>query len=296
MNEQSSSRDARDVRLPDGREVPAIGLGTWRMGESRSARRLEVAAVRAALDMGYRLIDTAEMYGEGGAEDVVGEALDSAFRAGLDRDKVFIVSKVYPHNASRRGLAAACEHSLRRLGLERLDLYLLHWRGQYALRETIEGFESLVARGLIARWGVSNFDTADLHELVQAEAASASSGTCATNQVYYSLTQRGVEFDLLPAMRGLRLPLMAYCPIDQGALAAEPRLAAIAQAAGCTVVQLALAWLIRSGNVIAIPKSSNEPHLLENLTARSIALDDAVLAQLDRLFPPPHRKQPLAMT
>ncbi|CAZ89178.1 putative 2,5-diketo-D-gluconic acid reductase A (2,5-DKG reductase A) (2,5-DKGR A) (25DKGR-A) (AKR5C), dkgA [Thiomonas arsenitoxydans] len=201
--------------LPDGSAIPALGLGTWRMGERAEARAAEILAVREALRMGYRLIDTAEMYGEGGAESMLGEALRQAFAAGeAQREDLTIVSKVYPHHASTRGVVEACERSLQRLKLDRIDLYLLHWRGEYALAETLAGFAQLQSRGLILHWGVSNFDVADLEELFALPGGSA----CATNQVYYSLGARGVEFDLLPWQARHRLPLMAYSPIDQGAL------------------------------------------------------------------------------
>lgn len=280
------------VSFPDGTSAPALGLGTWRMGESARERSFEVAAVRFALEIGYRVIDTAEMYGEGGAEEVVGEALAEAMRAGtVSRDEVFVVSKVYPHNASRAGVRAACERSRRRLGLDRIDLYLLHWRGAHPLAETVAGFEALMASGEIARWGVSNFDVDDMEELLSVGGGRA----CAANQVYYSLGERGAGYALLPWLQRHGMPLMAYCPIDQGVLAGEARLAALAQRHGATPAQLALAWAMEQPGVMAIPKAVRESHLRENLAAASIVLQPQDLAELDALFAPPRRKTALAM-
>jgi diketogulonate reductase-like aldo/keto reductase len=242
--------------------------------------------------LGYRLIDTAEMYGEGGAEQVVGEAVRGALAAGdLRREDLFIVSKVYPHNASRHGVVAACERSLRRLGLDYLDLYLLHWRGSHPLAATVAGFEALRNAGKVRDWGVSNFDVADLYEL----GAVAGGERCAANQVYYSVTRRGVEFDLLPALRKRRIPLMAYCPIDQGAAAADSTLAAIGRRLGASAAQVALAFVLRHPDVIAIPKALRLEHLRENLAAADLTLDAEALAEIDRAFPPPRRKRPLAI-
>lgn len=280
------------VRFPDGHSVPALGLGTWRMGEAPRARAREVAAVRLALEIGYRVIDTAEMYGEGGAEEVVGQALAEAVRAGtVTRDEVFVVSKVYPHHASRAGVRAACERSRRRLGLDRIDLYLLHWRGAFALSDTVAGFEALVQAGEISRWGVSNFDVDDMEQLLSVHGG----GACAANQVYYSLGERGAGFALLPWLQRHGMPLMAYCPIDQGVLAGEPRLAALAQRHGASAAQLALAWAMQQPGVMAIPKAVREAHLRENLAAASIKLGADDLAELDALFAPPRRKSALAM-
>ena len=279
----------KTVELPTGEPIPALGLGTWRMGESARARRAEVEAVHFALEIGYRLIDTAEMYGEGGAEEVVGEALA---RGPVRRDEVFLVSKVYPHNASRKGTIAACERSLKRLRTDRIDLYLLHWRGEVALEETVAAFEHLREGGKIRHWGVSNFDVDDLGELWDVDDGKR----CAANQVYYSAGQRGIEFDLLPWQRQHRLPVMAYCPIDQGALARSTRLQAIARARGVTAAQVALAWVMRQPDVIAIPKAVQAAHLRENLAAASIELSATELTQIDAAFPPPARKRRLAMT
>jgi diketogulonate reductase-like aldo/keto reductase len=272
---------------------PALGLGTWRMGENARSKRAEIAAVRAALAMGYRLIDTAEMYGDGGAEEVVGAALAEALRAGdCRREELTIVTKVLPSNASRRGTLAACERSLQRLGVGRIDLYLLHWAGSHPLRDTIAAFEELRSRDAIAQWGVSNFDLAAMQRLV----ARHDGARCAANQVYYSLGERGIDFDLLPWQRERGLPLMAYCPIDQAALARDARVAALAAPLGVSAAQLALAWTLRDGGVIAIPKAVKEDHLRDNLAAADLALDAATRAALDGLFPPPRRARALAMT
>jgi diketogulonate reductase-like aldo/keto reductase len=272
---------------------PALGLGTWRLGESTRSRRAEIAAVRAAIAMGWRLIDSAEMYGDGGAEAVVGAAVAEALRAGdCRREDLTIVSKVLPSNASRRGTLAACEGSLRRLGLDRIDLYLLHWAGAHPLRDTLAAFEELAARGAIGRWGVSNFDLAAMKRLL----ALPGGERCAANQVYYSLGERGIEFDLLPWQRARGLPLMAYSPIDQSTLARDARVAALAAPLGLSAAQLALAWTLRDGGVIALPKSAREAHLRDNLAVGAVTLDPDTLAALDRLFPPANQAQPLAMT
>ncbi len=271
---------------------PPLGLGTWRMGESARARRSEIAAVRRAIELGYRLIDTAEMYGDGGAEEVVGAAIAEALRAGdCRREELVIVSKVLPGNASARGVVAACERSRARLGLDAIDLYLLHWAGPHPLAATIEGFETLRQRSAIRHWGVSNFDLQAMQRLLARPGGAA----CAANQVCYSLAARGIEFDLLPWQRERRLPLMAYCPLDQGSLAGDPRLAALAQSLGVTAARLALAWTLRDSGVIAIPKAVREAHLRDNLAAAALALDGATRAALDRLFPPPRTAQPLAV-
>ncbi|MDP9604682.1 UNVERIFIED_ORG: diketogulonate reductase-like aldo/keto reductase [Variovorax paradoxus] len=283
----------RTLQLPSGGEMPVLGLGTWRMGENASHRAAEVKAVREAIVLGYRLIDTAEMYGEGGAETVLGQAIGEALRAGdVRREELFIVSKVYPHNASRRGTRDACERSLKRLGLDAIDLYLLHWRGNHPLRETVAAMHSLVADGRISHWGVSNFDTDDMEELVQ---ATGDGPVCAANQVYLSLGERGPEFSLLPWQRERGMPLMAYSPIDQGALAEDDGLADLAARLGVTAAQLALAAVIARPGVAAIPKAVRSAHLKENFATAALKLDAAILAELDRLHPPPKRKTPLAM-
>ena len=279
--------------FPDGSTCPALGLGTWRMGESKRERSAEVAAVRLALEIGYRVIDTAEMYGEGGAEEVVGQALAESMRAGtLTRDEVFVVSKVYPHNASRQGVRDACERSRRRLGLGRIDLYLLHWRGSHRLADTVAGFESLIEHGHIARWGVSNFDVDDMQELVGVKGGEA----CAANQVYYSLGERGAGFDLLPWLQRHAMPLMAYCPIDRGRIAGDTALQQVADRHGATATQVALSWVMQQRGVMAIPKAVREEHLRENLASASLQLSAEDLAAIDRRFPPPRAKTALAMS
>ncbi len=265
------------------------------MGEQRARRQAEVAAIRLAIEIGYRVIDTAEMYGEGGAEEVVGEAVGAALAAGVARESLVIVSKVYPQHATREQMIAACERSLRRLKLPQIDLYLLHWRGAVPLAETLAGFAELRRRGWIRRWGVSNFDTADMREL----AALPQGADCAANQVYYSLGRRGVEFDLLPWMRERHMPLMAYCPVDQGALAgprAPTGLREIAARHAASPAQVALAALLAQDGVIAIPKAVQATHLRENWAARAIELDEADRRAIDLAFPPPRRKTPLAMS
>ena len=282
----------RNVEFPDASRWPALGLGTWHMGESAARRSAEIAAVRLAIEIGYRVIDTAEMYGDGGAEEVVGEALAGALRDGaVKRDELFIVSKVYPHHASRSGVAAACERSLRRLGLEHLDLYLLHWPGSHPLHETVAGFEALQAGGRIRRWGVSNFDLADMRSLSTVPGGAA----CAANQVYFSLGARGAGFDLLPWQRERAMPLMAYCPLDQGRLAADSVLTAVAHRHSASAAQVALAWLLQQPGAMPIPKAVREAHLRENFAAAELVLDAADLAAIDARYPPPRRKTPLAM-
>jgi diketogulonate reductase-like aldo/keto reductase len=274
-----------DVTLPDATAVPALGLGTWHMGESRRKAGREVAALALGLDLGMTLIDTAEMYGEGGAEEVVGRAI-----AGRRRE-VFVVSKVYPHNAGRKSMRAACAKSLRRLRIDCLDLYLLHWRGRIPLAETVEAFEALRREGMIARWGVSNFGVDDMRKLWALPGGRA----CATNQVHYHLGERGIEWDLVPWMREQRMPVMAYCPLGEGRLLAERRLAAIAAQAGATPAQVALAWLARRGDVIAIPQSSDLAHVRANRAATDVALDAATLAALDAAFPGPQGPRSLSV-
>ena len=274
----------RTTRLPSGEVIPVLGQGTWGMGERESRRSAEVTALRLGLDLGVSLIDTAEMYGDGGAEAVVGEAIRGR------RDEVFVVSKVLPSNASRRGTISACESSLKRLGTDRIDLYLLHWRGGTPLAETVAAFEELKAAEKIRNWGVSNFDAADMAEL-----ASVPNGNLVqTNQVLYNLTRRGIEFDLLPACRQRGIPVMAYSPVEQGALAGDARLVKIANRHDATPSQIALAWSLQDG-VVAIPKASEPGHVRENRAALDIRLSAEDLRELDRLFPPPTRKRPLEM-
>lgn len=272
----------RTLRLGDGDAVPVAGQGTWHMGEDSAERSHEVAALRLGIELGMTLIDTAEMYGEGGAEEVVGEAIRNR------RDRVFLVSKVYPHNASRKGVPEACERSLRRLGTECIDLYLLHWRGQYPLAETVEAFERLKEQGKIRRWGVSNFDLADMHEL--------NAPACATNQVLYNPGERGIEFDLLPWCQAQGMPVMAYCPLGQGGqLLRNPAIVEVARRHGAQPAQVALAWSLRQPGVLVIPKSSNPTHLRANASAAEIELSAEDLAILDAAFPPPAHHQPLQM-
>jgi diketogulonate reductase-like aldo/keto reductase len=280
------------VTFPGGKTQPSLGIGTFGMGESAARRSAEVATIRAAIETGYRVIDTAEMYGEGGAEEVVGRAVAEALRAGdVSRDELFIVSKVYPHNASAKGTLAACERSLARLGLDAIDCYLLHWRGPIALTETVGVFEALRGKGRIREWGVSNFDLDDMEELFAVEGGQR----CVTNQIYYSLSARGPSFDLLPWQRRRGIVTMAYSPIDQGALAGSALLRPIAQRRGVTPAQLALAWLLGQPGVMAIPKASRSDHLEENFASQTLVLGADDLEQLDHAFAPPAGRTPLAM-
>lgn len=273
----------RTLELADGTCVPVIGQGTWHMGERAGERDREVAALRLGIELGMTLIDTAEMYGEGGAERVVGEAI-----AGR-RERVFLVSKVYPHNASRDGVVEACERSLQRLGCDYLDLYLLHWRGRYPLAETVDGFERLKAAGKIRRWGVSNLDLEDMLDLPRVE-------RCATNQVLYNPAERGIEFDLLPWCQQRRIPVMAYCPVGQGgALLRHPALLEVARRQGVGPAAVALAWVLRQPGVIAIPKAVTPEHLRANAAAAALQLSEEELAIIDDAFEPPTRKQSLNM-
>lgn len=276
----------KHAMLPGGERVPALGLGTWRMGETAARRGQEAAILRQGLDRGLHLIDTAEMYGEGGAEEVVAEAI-----AGR-RDDVFIVSKVYPHNASRDGVLAACERSLDRLGTDRIDLYLLHWRGTHPLADTVAGFERLKRDGRIRHWGVSNFSCSDMKEL----AAVDGGGACAANQVKYHLGQRGIEWDLLPEMQERGVPVMAYSPLGQGDLLRDATLARIARRHGTAAASVALAWVLRQQGVIAIPKTSDPGHLDEIVAALDVALEREDLAELDAAFPPPTRPAALSIS
>jgi diketogulonate reductase-like aldo/keto reductase len=283
----------RTVEMPGDappRTLPVLGLGTWRFGESRATRAAEVASVRKAIELGYRLVDTAEMYGEGGAEEVVGAALAEAMRAGdVRRDEVVVVSKVYPHNASRAGTRAACDRSRRRLGLDSIDVYLLHWRGEHPLAETVDALRALASDGHVGRWGVSNFDVDDMEEV------AALGDDCALDQVWYSLGQRQPEFALLPWLRARRMPLMAYSPIDQGRAADDAVLRRIAGARGLTATQVALAAVLAEPGVVAIPKATSEAHLRENLAAADLALSPDELQAIAARFPRPNRPAPLAM-
>ena len=283
----------RTVDLPGGARplsLPVLGLGTWRLGESRATRAAEVASVRKAIELGWRLIDTAEMYGEGGAEEVVGIALADAIRAGdVRRDEMIVVSKVYPHNASRDGTRAACDRSRRRLGLDAIDVYLLHWRGSHPLAGTVDALRALASDGRIARWGVSNFDVDDMEEV------AALGDSCALDQVWYSLGERNPEFALLPWLRAHGMPLMAYSPIDQGRAASDPVLRKIAAARGLSATQVALAAVLAQPGVVAIPKATGEAHLRENLAAADVVLSDDEMRAIERRFPRPERASPIAM-
>lgn len=279
---------SRTVNIADGMALPAIGQGTWYMGESPDLRRQEIAALQAGIECGLSVIDTAEMYTDGGAERVVGEALQGR------RDRVWLVSKFYPWNAGVVDAVEACERSLQRLRTDYLDLYLLHWRGNIPLEETIRAMEKLQQQGKIGRWGVSNFDTEDMQELWQAPGGTA----CAANQVLYHLASRGIEFELLPACQARQLPVMAYCPLAQAGrlrrdLMMHPALHEVAQQQDISVAQLMLAWVIRQPGVMAIPKAGSVTHVRENAAALTITLTDEQLMRLDSLFPPPQSKQPL---
>jgi len=279
----------KTTRLPSGHEIPVLGQGTWRMGESPSQRAAEVAALRYGLDLGLTLIDTAEMYGEGGAELVVGEAIVGR------RDEVFLVSKVYPWNATRRGAVAACERSLKRLQTEHLELYLLHWRESVPLEETLDAFQQLKRTGKIRDYGVSNFDVDDM-----VEAWTLPGGDqIATNQALYNLARRGIEYDLVPWCRARGVPIMAYSPLEhasrrQRGMLARPALIAVAARHGATPAQVALAWLLQKGDAIAIPKAVQLDHIRETRGALDLQLTGQDLAELDIAFPPPRRRLPLA--
>ncbi len=275
----------KTVTLPSGERIPAFGLGTWNIGDARATRAEEIATLRLGLDLGARLIDTAEMYGEGRAEELVAAAI-----AGR-REEVFLVSKVYPHNASAQGAIAACERSLKRLKTDRIDLYLLHWRGSVPLAETPQAFMRLKEAGKIRHYGVSNLDLADMQELWRLPGADG----VATNQLLYNLARRGIEWDLLPWLRERQVPVMAYSPIEQGRLVGNRKLADFAARHGMTPAQAALAWLLASDDVIVIPKTGWRARLKENLGALDHALTLAQLAELDRLFPPPAAARPLEM-
>ena len=271
------------VTLPSGESVPALGMGTWMLGETPSCRAQEISTLQRGIDLGMSLIDTAEMYGDGAAETLVGEAIRGR------RSEVFLVSKVYPHNAGQRSLPAACEQSLKRLGVDCLDLYLLHWRGRFPLRETIAAFEKLKAQGKIRHWGVSNLDPADMEELY----AQPGGTGVTTNQVLYNLTRRGIEWDLLPWCQQHRIPVMAYSPIEQGRLLHHPGLLTLAAHLNTQPASLALSWLLHREQLIVIPKASTRLHLDENHAALKLRLDSTTRTELDTLFPPPRRATPL---
>jgi diketogulonate reductase-like aldo/keto reductase len=277
--------DIPTVTLPSGLSVPALGLGTWNMGEDSRKATAEIDSLKRGLDLGMTLIDTAEMYAEGGAEQITGETI-----AGR-RDEVFVVSKVYPWNASRQGVIEACERSLRRLKTDRLDLYLLHWRGEHPLAETVAGFEELQRAGKIGAWGVSNFDVADMEELMTVPDGE----NCVANQVLYNLSRRGIEYDLLPWCQERGIAVMAYSPIEQGRLLRNDKLIQISKAYQATPAQVALAFLLEREGVIAIPKSANPDRVAENAAAAELDISDEDWAALDAAFPPPREKRPLAM-
>jgi diketogulonate reductase-like aldo/keto reductase len=276
----------RTTRLPGGEAVPVLGQGTWHFGEHPDRRAQEIAALRLGLDLGMTLIDTAEMYGDGAAETLIGEAI-----AGR-RDEVFLVSKVLPQHATRQGTLTACERSLKRLRTERIDLYLLHWRGPTPLQETVEAFEVLMAAGRIRYWGVSNFDVDDLEDMAAVRGGDA----VATDQVLYNLMYRGIEYDLLIWCRKFDMPVMAYSPVEQGHLLEHAGLREIAaRHPGATPAQVALAWLLRQDRICAIPRAGTPAHVQENRAALDLRLSGQDLADLDRWFPPPTVKQPLAV-
>ncbi|WP_019517849.1 aldo/keto reductase [Sphingomonas sp. Mn802worker] len=264
----------RQIVLPDGTHVPALGQGTWNMAERADARPEEIAALRDGVERGLTLIDTAEMYADGRSEELVGEAIAGS------RDRVFLVTKAYPHHAGRDTLPRACEASLRRLGTDVIDLYLLHWRGSVPLAETVAAMEALVARGLIARWGVSNLDTDDMEELVAAGGAN-----CTTNQILYNISRRAPEHDLLPWLAARHMPVMAHSPVEQGRLLGHAALRDVAEARGATSAQIALAWLLNRDGVIAIPKAGTRAHVAENAAAAELVLSADDLVALDRALP-----------
>ena len=275
----------KTVTLPSGKRVSALGLGTWFMGENRTTRAEEIATLRLGLDLGITLIDTAEMYGDGRSEEIVAEAVEGR------RDGVFLVSKVSPNHASRQGVVTACERSLARLRTDRIDLYLLHWRGSVPFAETLEAFAALQKAGKIHHFGVSNLDLADMQELTSAPGGAA----VATNQLLYNLARRGIEWDLLPWLRERRIPVMAYSPIEQARLIQNTKLVDFAERYSMTPAQASLSWLLANDNVIVIPKTGHRERLKENIGALEHILTQAQLAELDRLFPPPTGPRPLEM-
>ena len=275
----------KTLTFPNGQSAPALGIGTWKMGEDPRRRANELAALKRAVDLGMTLIDTAEMYGDGAAEELVGEALRGR------REQVFLVSKVYPHNAGRHTAIQACERSLRRLGVESIDLYLLHWRGSIPLSETFDAFTRLVDDGKIRAFGVSNFDTGDLEEAWAVPAGRR----IATNQILYNLTRRNVEHSVLPWCRERRVPVMAYSPVEQGRLLHNPKLAEIARGREATPAQIAIPWLLAQPDTLAIPKAGDPRHVEENRRAADLELTADELAHLDRAFPRPRHKRPLEM-
>lgn len=283
---QTSGAGQRTVVLPGGEAIAALGQGTWEMAEDRSKRAAEIAALRTAVDLGMTVIDTAEMYASGAAEELVAEALGSR------RSEIFLVSKVLPHHATKRGTTSACEASLRRLKTDRLDLYLLHWRGSVPLHETLEAFTSLREQGKVRHWGVSNFDLDDMEELASLTSANE---VVATNQVLYNLMRRGIEYDLLPWCRARGVPVMAYSPLEQGRLVKHRTVNAIAKRLEATPAQIALAWIVRQDGVLTIPKSADDDRVRENFGALDVELAADDVDELDHTFPPPRRKVSLEM-
>jgi diketogulonate reductase-like aldo/keto reductase len=280
-----STTQIRTTKLPSGEEVAVLGQGTWKLAEGLHPREEEIRALRVGIDLDMTVIDTAEMYADGGAEELVGEAIVGR------RQQVFLVSKVLPSNASRTGTIAACERSLRRLRTDVLDLYLLHWRGSFPLHETVEAFEELVATGKIRQWGVSNLDITDMQELV----GVPNGDHVTTDQVLYNLTRRGIEYDLMPWCIERGIPIMAYSPIEQGRMLTDATVKEIAQHHRATPSQVALAWVLRRDGVIAIPRSGNPDHVVENRASLRVHLSESDLKRLDRVFPPPTEPRPLEM-
>lgn len=274
----------RKISLPGGEQVPALGQGTWNMGDDFHRRTQEIDALQHGIDLGMSLIDTAEMYGDGASEELVGQAVRGR------RDQVFLVSKAYPRNASRAHLPEACERSLRRLGTDHLDLYLLHWRGNIPLSETVKAMQALKQAGKIRYWGVSNLDVDDMQELL-----AAGGQDCASDQVLYNLTRRGPEFDLLPYLARHHMPTMAYSPVEQGRLQDHAALTRIAQRHDASAIQIALAWVLRRPDIIAIPKAGSRAHVEENAKAIDLSLTAEDLAELDQAFPAPNSKRALEM-
>jgi diketogulonate reductase-like aldo/keto reductase len=274
------------VELASGEKVPALGLGTWKMGVGDADDAAQLRAIMVGIGQGMTLIDTAEMYGDGRSEQLVGKAIEG------QRDRVFVVSKVLPGNASRNGTVKACEASLKNLNTDFIDLYLLHWRGSFPLAETFAAFEDLKDAGKIRHYGVSNFDVDDMDELKEL----VPKASCTANQVQYNLSDRGIEFDLYPRCQKDRIAIMAYCPLGQGRLIKNAGLAPIAKKHNVTNSAIALAFTLRLPGMISIPKSSHEKRVLENAAAADLVLDDEDLARLDEIFPPPRKKRPLAIT
>ena len=286
MQQTQGNQVVRTTPLPSGRQMPVLGQGTWRMGEDRAQRKAEADALRYGLDLGMNLVDTAEMYGEGGAEEVVAEAIADR------REEVFVVSKVYPHNATRRGAIGACARSLRRLKTDYIDLYLLHWRGDVPLAATLDAFEQLKEEGKILDFGVSNFDVSDMEEAI----ALPGGDEIASNQVLYNLAHRGIEWDLIPWSRERHIPIMAYSPVGHKTVEQKRMLGkieAVASRHGVTSAQVALAWLLRQPEMVVIPKAVKPEHIRENRAAHDLVLTDHDLEELDKAFPPPKRKIPL---